>query len=219
MHPINNNNELSNHHAFVVGMSGCGKTSFVKKKLLKSTDQVAIYDPKREYQGQLAGRQVRSYDRLKDFARALLAGRKTTQGFKIAYRPNEPSVADFDNYCRVVWAAGNGRHKKALKTINEEVAEYGSTGAGKATGYFGKLLRLSRAYGIHTINVFQRGQEVSKTIIDNCEYACIMMQKTPKSAKYLDELTGVPVNEIAELRKFDYILQQGRDHSKGKTRW
>ena len=37
----------------------------------------------------------------------------------------------FDNYCRVVWAAGNGRHKKALKTINEEVAEYGSTGAGK----------------------------------------------------------------------------------------
>ncbi|EDM68298.1 hypothetical protein PE36_15914 [Moritella sp. PE36] len=34
----------------------------------------------------------------------------------------------FDNYCRVVWAAGDGRHKKALKTINEEVAEYGSTG-------------------------------------------------------------------------------------------
>ncbi|SGY99111.1 Putative uncharacterized protein [Moritella viscosa] len=46
-----------------------------------------------------------------------------------------------------------------------------------------------------------------------------MMQKTPKSAKYLDELTGVPVKEIAELRKFDYILQQGRDYTKGKIRW
>jgi len=116
------------------------------------------------------------------------AGRKTNQGFKIAYRHDEPSVGDFDSYCRVIWAAGNGRHRKALKTINEEVAEYGSTGAGKA-------------------------------IIDNCEYACIMMQKTPKSAKYLDELTGVPVKEIAALRKFDYILQQGREHTKGKIRW
>jgi type II secretory pathway predicted ATPase ExeA len=74
LHPINNNNALSNNHAFVVGMLGSGKTSFVKKKLLKSTDQVAIYDPKREYQGQLAGRQVRSYDKLKNFARALLVG-------------------------------------------------------------------------------------------------------------------------------------------------
>ena len=138
---------------------------------------------------------------------------------KLAHRPDEPSVADFDSYCRVIRAVANGRHRKPLKTINEEVAEYGSTGAGKAKGYFGKLLRLSRAYGIHTINVFQRGQEVSKTIIDNCEYACIMMQKTPKSAKYLDELTGIPVNEISALRKFDYILQQGREHTKGKIRW
>ncbi|MFT7682645.1 MAG: DNA helicase HerA-like ATPase [Moritella dasanensis] len=219
MHPINNNNELNNNHAFVVGMSGSGKTSFVKKKWLKPTDQVAIYDPKREYEGMLVGRQVRSYVKLKDFASALLAGRKTTQGFKIAYRPDEPSVTDFDNYCRVVWAAGNGRHKKPLKTINEEVAEYGSSGAGKAKGYFGKLLRLSRAYGIQTINVFQRGQEVSKTIIDNCEYACIMKQKTPKSAKYLDELTGIPASEIALLQKFDYILQQGSDYTVGKVKW
>jgi hypothetical protein len=67
--------------------------------------------------------------------------------------------------------------------------------------------------------VFQRGQEVSKTILDNCEFACVMMQKTPKSAKYLDELTGVPVKEIIELRTFDYILQQGRDYTKGKIRW
>ena len=125
----------------------------------------------------------------------------------------------FDNYCCVGWAAGNGRHKKALKTINEEVAEYGSTGASKATGYFGQLLRLSRAYGTHTINVFQRGQEVSKTIIDNCEFACIMMQKTSKSAKYLDVLTEIPVKDIIELLKFDYILQQGRDYTKGKIRW
>lgn len=219
MHPINNNNALSNNHAFVVGMSGSGKTSFVKKKWIKPTDQVAIYDPKREYDGQLVGRQVRSYDTLKAFACALLAGRKTNQGFKIAYRPDEPSVADFDSYCRIVWAAGNGRHKKALKTINEEVAEYGSSGAGKAKGYFGKLLRLSRAYGIHTINVFQRGQEVSKTIIDNCEYACIMKQKTPKSAKYLDDLTGIPAQEIMQLQKFDYILQQGADFKQGKVKW
>ncbi|EDM68299.1 hypothetical protein PE36_15919 [Moritella sp. PE36] len=46
-----------------------------------------------------------------------------------------------------------------------------------------------------------------------------MMQKMPKPAKYLDELTGIPVKGIIELRKFDYILQQGRDYTKGKIRW
>ncbi|MFL7033279.1 ATP-binding protein [Vibrio lentus] len=218
MEPINNNNALDNHHAYIVGMSGSGKSSLAKKLLISSTDQVAIYDPKREYDGLIVGRKIRVYGNLRTFASALMAGRETKQGFKIAYRPSEPCAKDFDLFCRVVWSCGNGKHKKPLKVICEEVAE-NSTSSGKATGYHGKLLRLGRSYNIHTINLFQRGQEVPKTIIDNCEYGYIMLTKTPKSRRYLEDLTGICANEQSKLVKFDYFKQYGVVVEKGRIRW
>lgn len=219
MHPINNNNKLSNGHSYVVGMSGSGKSSLAKKLLIKPTDQVAIFDPKREYDGKLQGRVIRVYTDLREFASALIAGRKTKQGFKIAWRPmHETTPADFNDFCRVVWAVGNGKHPKPIKVICEEVAEH-SLSAGKATGYHGKLLRLGRSYNIHTINLFQRGQEVSKTIIDNCEYGYVMKTKTPKSRKYLEDLTGITVLEQEKLEFFDYIKQVGTENEQGRILW
>ncbi|GAL02932.1 hypothetical protein JCM19237_5825 [Photobacterium aphoticum] len=96
-----------------------------------------------------------------------------------------------------------------LKVIFEEVAEHTST-ADKATGYHGKILRLGRKYGLHSINMFKRGQEVSKTIIDNCQFACVMMQKADDSAHYLQRKTGIPASEIIPLKKLEYILQDGK---------
>ncbi|KLV00282.1 ATPase [Photobacterium aquae] len=200
-------------------MSGCGKTSAAKKLFIKPTDQVAIFDPLGDYEGELAGRKVRSYAKLKDFAQALIAGRKTKQGFKIAYAPqHETTESDFDKFCMVVWGCGNGKHPKPLKVVCEEVAEHTST-AGKATGYHGKILRLGRKFGLHCINMFQRGQEVSKTIIDNCQFACVMMQKADDSARYLQKKTGISAEAITKLKKLEYILQDGKEWSEGIIRW
>ncbi|AIS53750.1 ATP-binding protein [Vibrio coralliilyticus] len=219
MQPINANNALKNGHVFAVGMSGSGKTSAAKKLFIKATDQVAIFDPVGDYTGKLAGRVVRSYSNLKEFASALMAGRKTKQGFKIAYQPtHETTPKDFDLFCKVVWSQGNGKHAKALKVICEEVAEH-SENAGKATGYHGKILRLGRKFNLHTINLFQRGQEVSKTIIDNCQRACVMMQKTKASATYLEKMTGMNADEINQLEALDYLLQDGKSYSKGSIKW
>ncbi|EOV0103238.1 ATP-binding protein [Vibrio vulnificus] len=220
MRPINPNNELPNGHAWVCGMSGSGKTQLARRKLISATDQVAIFDPLGDYTGELAGRVVRSYPTLKTFAAALLQGRKTKQGFKIAYSPaHETKEKDFDAFCKVAWAAGNGAHPKALKVICEEVAEHSNT-SGKAGGYYGKLLRLGRKYGIQTISLFQRGQEVSKTIIDNCKLAYVMVQKTEKSAHYLEQMTGISASainqlEVVEKVSCDYIEQRGKEWCKG----
>lgn len=219
MQPINPNNALKNGHVFAVGMSGSGKTSAAKKLFIKATDQVAIFDPVGDYDGKLAGRVVRSYKTIKEFAAALIAGRKTNQGFKISFQPNkETTPADFDKFCQIVWAVGNGKHKKPLKVICEEVAEH-SISAGKAVGYHGKLLRLGRKFNIHTINLFQRGQEVSKTIIDNCQRACVMMQKTNASAVYLERMTGISAKDTEALLPLEYLLQDGKNYVKGVIRW
>ncbi|MGF1794190.1 ATP-binding protein [Photobacterium profundum] len=219
MKPINKNNALANGHAYAVGMSGCGKTSAAKKLFIKATDQVVGFDPYGDYDEKLCGRAVRGYTNLKEFGTALLAGRKTKQGFKIFYQPQHKTThEDFDKFCRVVWAAGDGLHPKPLKVICEEVAEH-SKNAGKACGYHGELLRVGRKYNIHTINLFQRGQEVSKTIIDNCQLACVMMQKTDDSAMYLQRKTGIPASEIVQLEKLEYILQDGKEWEKSVIRW
>lgn len=229
MQPTNANNALSNHHTWVCGMSGCGKTSAAKKLFVQPNDQVAIFDPLGDYKDKLSGRVVRGYPTLKEFAIALLKGRKTKQGFKIAYQPaikdemgvyqpRETTSKDFDAFCRVVWSAGNGKHTKPLVVVCEEVAEH-SESAGKAVGYHGKLLRLGRKFNIRTVNMFQRGQEVSKTIIDNCQFACVMMQKTDASADYLQKMTGINAKEIMELAKLEYLLQDGKPYKKGVIRW
>jgi len=219
MQPINPNNALQNGHSFAVGMSGSGKTSAAKKLFIEATDQVVIFDPLCDYSGKLAGRVVRGYANIKEFIAALTAGRETRQGFKIAYQPTfETTPKDFDKFCLAAWAMGDGRHAKALKVICEEVAEH-SESAGKATGYHGKILRLGRKFNLHTINLFQRGQEVSKTIIDNCRYACVMMQRTSASAVYLDKMTGIPAQEINQLTELEYLLQDGKTYQKGKIHW
>ena len=115
---VNKNNALDNGHCAVVGMSGCGKTSLVKKKIIKVTDQVAIFDPFGDYDGKLCGRVVRGYESIKDFAAALIAGRKTNQGFKIAWQPErETTVEDFDTFCKIIWTVADGSHSKPLKVI------------------------------------------------------------------------------------------------------
>jgi len=219
MQPINANNALKNGHTFAVGMSGSGKTSAAKKLFIKTGDQVVIFDPMGDYEGLLAGGAVRGYPTIKSFAVALMAARKTNRGFKVAYQPkHETTVNDFDQFCRVVWGMGDGRKAKPLKIICEEVAEH-SPSAGKATGYHGKLLRLGRKFNLHTINLFQRGQEVSKTIIDNCQIACVMMQKTRASADYLEKMTGIKACDIHPLEPLEYLLQDGKAYEKGKIRW
>jgi DNA helicase HerA-like ATPase len=80
-------------------------------------------------------------------------------------------------------------------------------------------LRLGRKFNLHTINLFQRGQEVSKTIIDNCQHACVMMQKTKASATYLEKMTGIPADAIEQLDPLEYLLQDGKAFKKGVIRW
>lgn len=216
MQPKNPNNALSNGHVMVVGMSECGKTSATKTLFIKRGDQVLIFDPYGDYEGKLAGQTVRTFSRISDLGKAVFAARRKSAGFKFAFHPKRKTTpADLDALCRLAWAAGDGRHPKPLKVLLEEVAEH-SQSAGRADGYHGEILRVGRKFGIASINIFQRGQEVSKTIFDNCKYACVMMQKTGTSAKYLADKTGIPFAEIDRLDKLEYVLQTGKRYETGK---
>ncbi|OOF25728.1 ATP-binding protein [Salinivibrio sp. IB872] len=215
MRPVNPNNSLRNGHIWVAGMSESGKTSYAKKRTLDKADHVLIFDPYGDYTGRLVGLQVRAFKKLADVYRAAKLARRKKAGCRIAWSPDRPTTpADFDKFCQVVWALGDGNNKP-LKVVLEEVAEHSET-AGKAKGYHGQLLRVGRKFNIHTINLFQRGQEVSKTILDNCRRCAVMMQKTEDSAKYIQQKTGIPAEQIATLAQLEYIEQDGKAWKRGK---
>ncbi|MCG9576424.1 type IV secretory system conjugative DNA transfer family protein [Vibrio tubiashii] len=216
MQPKNPNNTLKNGHVWIAGMSGSGKTYFTQNKLIQDKDQVIAFDPQGDYSGKIGRSQCRVYHDIRTFAAAVLAGRKTKQGFKIIWNPRHVTTwEDLDLFCKVAWAAGNGQHSHMLKVVCEELAD-NSKSTQFTSPYHRKLLMVGRKFGIHTINCFQRGQDVSKTIIDNCHTCVVMMQKTSKSAKYLEDLTGIPASEIDSLPEYHHIKQVGKQWTKGK---
>lgn len=210
MQPKNPNNDLKNGHVWIAGMSGSGKTYFTQHELIEDKDQVIVFDPQGDYSGRIGRSVCRVYHDIQTFAAAVFAGRRTRQGFKIVWQPEHVTGwEDLDQFCRIAWAAGDGLHTHPLKVVCEELAD-NSKSTQFTTPFHRKLLMVGRKYGIHTINCFQRGQDVSKTIIDNCHTCVVMMQKTTKSARYLEELTGIPWKPINDLTEYQYIKQVGK---------
>ncbi|ELZ1193224.1 ATP-binding protein [Vibrio cholerae] len=217
--PKNPNNTLPNRHGFYVATSEGGKTSAVKLlDRIKATDQVIFFDPYGDYHGTFKGHKVDVYDAIMEFHAAVATARKTTKPFKIAYTPKLPTQKHFDLFCGVAWSQGNGKHRKTLHVVLEEVAQF-ANGNAKAEGYLGNLFSVGRKFGIGMTALFQRGQEVPKTIIANSPFKWIGMQERTKDALYLSQETGLPFNDIESLNKLEYIIKLGGhkdNYKKGK---
>jgi DNA helicase HerA-like ATPase len=218
------NNELSENHWLVVGSSGSGKTTAVKQLgIVKGGDQVALFDPYEDYET-LAGGEVRRYASLSTFARALFSARaaRSVRGFKIAYSPRGGATPkNLEDFCRVVWEARDGYHKKPLKVVMEELAKCVTT-SGKATGNFGEILTGGRKFGLEAICIFQRGQEVPKTIIGNVPNKWVGRQQRLNDAVYLSKELDFPFEEIKALPRYHYLVKTNEhgigQFSKGKLR-
>ncbi|MEL0621502.1 hypothetical protein V6238_00205 [Marinomonas arenicola] len=217
LQPKHPNNRLSAEHALFVGSSGSGKTTGVKQVgVIKPADQVALFDPYCDYEV-LCGREVRRYTSLAAFARALFAARatKTGRGFKIAYSPKDGANAkNLEAFSKVIWGAGNGNHKKPLKVVFEELAKCVTT-SGAARGAFGEILTGGRKFGIHAICIFQRGQEVPKTVMGQCSIKWVGRQQRRQDAVYLANELDLPVDEIIALPKYHYLMKTD-DHNIGQ---
>lgn len=214
--PQHHDNELKAHHALFVGSTGSGKTSAIKKLgFIKPTDQVVLYDPYKDYD-RLCNREVRRYDTIASFARALYQARsaRNGQGFKIAFSPKEgANQKTLEDFSEVVWGAGDAR-KKPLKIVFEELAKCVKTNA-KATGAFGEILTGGRKYSLQALCLFQRGQEVPKTIFGQTPVKWVGRQERKKDALYLSDELDLPANEIMDLECLEYLIKDTNKHKMG----
>ncbi|WP_283130703.1 hypothetical protein [Enterovibrio norvegicus] len=198
--PINSNPAHDAEHTIYVAGTGGGKTSAVKHMgLVPKGSQVVFFDPYSNYAGaKFQGQMCHSTSSRLAFLKALLLARKRGKSFKLAYVPASGATEhELEFFSSVVWSVGNGRAPK-LHTVIEELASCVET-SGKLRGRAGELLRGGRQYGLVVHSVFQKGQEVPKTVTDQSSTWWIGAVNAENDAKWLAARRGIDFAVIAGL--------------------
>lgn len=207
--PINSDPSHDAEHVIYVAGTGGGKTSAVKHlALVPKSCQAVFFDPYRNYAGaKFQGQLCHSTESRAVFVKSLLMARKQGKPFKLAYVPKGgASSEELEFFSSVVWAMGNGKAAK-LYTVIEELASCVET-SGKLKGRAGELLRGGRQYGLVVHTVFQRGQEVPKTVTEQSSTWWIGAVNSLSDAKWLAEKKGLDLNAIAALKSAKVNKQQ-----------
>ncbi|MDP3859011.1 MAG: hypothetical protein Q8Q73_14760 [Stagnimonas sp.] len=180
-------NDLPADIRLVVGTTGSGK-SHTTKEALRSERSAFVFDVKNEY-GKIPGfRTVHTRSEL-------VAAAKLRSG-RFAWPAT--SVDDFAFFSSVVWARGE------CLCIAEELAGV-STSAGQARGDWHKILTQGRGFGIRTIGVTQRPQEIDKTIVAQASLIRCHRLNRKGDRRYMAEELDIDVELVAALQGFEFI--------------
>lgn len=214
MKPINPNDDLEPQHALYAGTTGAGKSHATQKmKRIKATDQTLLWDLYGQYEGKtFVGREVRTYTTVSSFFKAAYAGRKTNQGFKIAFTPrNIPdSKKDkrelFLKFCQAAWGLGDGLHNKLLHVVCEEINRVTTT-TGDEDSIYGELLEGGRKFGFVVHSVSQRLAPIPNTVISMSGYKWVGVQESIGDVNRIARELDVSVDEVKALKKLEYYFK------------
>lgn len=175
----------------IAGVSRSGKSVFLKRAIEKRKRAIA-WDPKAEYQSQLG---FDAYHDRHSFLEALKAAGDGDAC--IAYTSN--SAKDWDFFCD---CAFNFNRAAPAALICEELGVV--TSSGKAAGHWNRLINQSLAYGPLLIGTIQRGQEVDKTIMNNCSFMHIARHNTDDDAIYIAHKLGIDL-KLVPRNKLEFL--------------
>ncbi len=198
--PINSNASLNAKHTIYLAGTGGGKTSAVyHMDLIPKKSQVVIFDPYTGYAGhKLKGQRVHGVRTRLAFVKALVLARRRGQPFKLAYIPSKGACEDeLEFFASVVWSVGNGRASE-LHCVIEELATCVGT-AGVLRGKAGELLRGGRQFGLVVHTLFQKAQEVPKTVTDQSDIWWIGRVNSIRDARWVSTEREITISDITAL--------------------
>lgn len=231
---INPNASLKAEHVAIVAGTGGGKTA-AAKLLDRYGDQVAILDVYcgYKYDGRktgkfngLGGRRVYHYYDRKSFAKAFINAWRSGLKFVVAYTPiidnqlpdkeqREARQAELYWFGRLMWEASDGNRK--LTVIIEELAKMSAT-IGRDDSIIGELASGGRQFGLQLITIFQRSQEVPKTIWNNSPNKILGAQESMKDAEAAAKELDVDVSNIVAISKLSNQYENKRLYYMLKSR-
>ncbi|MEK0158807.1 hypothetical protein WLQ65_06545 [Pseudoalteromonas piscicida] len=223
---INSNNALKAKHVCYLAGTGGGKTTAVK--LLDMVgDQCAIFDLYGDYKydgrkkghfNGLGGRAVYHYTNRKQFAQAFVEAWRSGKKFVVAYSPEFPKSLKGDQlkkakqaelywFGQLMWEAADGNRE--LHVVIEELAKLSDT-AGKDDSIIGEMATGGRKFGVVLHTVFQRSQEVPKTIWNNSPRKVIGAQEAQADAKRVSVELDADLQDIYLISKLNALYEDER---------
>lgn len=185
----------------VIGASGTGKTTYLKKRLLRPLPKrLLVWSHKPDY--------VDFAPAVDDLA-AVIAGLKS-KNFRLNFRPSWDTkirAAQFDLFCRAALAAGR------LTVIVEEL--HMVTAPSYAPPAWQIISCMGRAYGLRVIGTSQRPAHMDKDFLSNASDIYGFRVNEHNAQKTMAGALGVPLPEVKALPNYKYFH---RDNATGAVK-
>lgn len=207
---INDDNSLDCYHTGYCGTTGAGK-GVALKLAGRVGPRVAIFDPYGEYRaGRIRklshlgnGRKVYQYTTRNTFLNAFVEAWTSGKNFAVSYYPQVTKDKRRDEaiwFAKVMWDAADG--KRRLDTVFEEMGTYTET-AGTDNSILTEIATGGRKFAMHAHFLFQRPQQVPKSIINYCPFVLIGVQEAMSDVKYWVDRMNCHASELVELGKLN----------------
>lgn len=196
--PQNPNTSRPNLNFLYMATSGGGKSQALlqNKAIPKSGARVLLWDIDNDHK-------AHHIDNMETYRRELKKAVLSGKGFRLAYNGND-TVSRFEEWCRMIWEILDGDLETYI--IIEELADV-STSAGKATGWFGRVLRKGRKFGAQIHMTTQRSTEISKTAFSQCAYKVVGQQESDADSGRMSKLISVQPEKIRALQPLQYFMK------------
>ncbi len=181
----------------VLGASGSGKSTYVKRAIARGHPRLLIWDPLSEYQGE-------TVERISDALAALRLPK-----FRAVFRPShDPAVRaqQFDLLCRAALAAGR------LTLVIEEL-RFVTTPSRAPLGW-AQVCLTGRHKGLKVFGLSQRPASIDKDFLGNCTAIRTGRLAYPEDVKAVSKAMGGHAAEIQSLKPLEWLE---KDMTTGKT--
>lgn len=180
----------------VLGASGSGKSTFVKRAIEKAS-RLIVFDPMHEY-GKLGRVTTTTADLL-----ALMRAAGPRGPVRAIFQPcMDPKirVQQFETVCAIAHAAGN------LTLVAEELKFV--TQPGRAPMRWAQVTLTGRHKGLRVIGTSQRPASIDKDFLGNATLIRTGCLTYPEDIRAVAKAMQVPEAEIAALKPLDWIEKE-----------
>lgn len=201
-------NQQAAHFVAIIGATGCGKTTELKKRLAsKKRTRTLIWSPKEsldDYASYYPGTiMTRSVSEVLQIVKAAGKG-----GFHVVFVPTlnqKKDMAAFDVFCKIALAAAN------LTLVVEEL--HSVTQASNAPDGWRKINFMGRGFGVHVFGLSQRPASVDKAFMGSLSFIHVGRLPHPPDQKAIADVIGIDKAEIGNLTGYQAIQ---KDFQTGK---
>lgn len=196
-------NLQSNQHAFVAGRTQEGKTTFIRS-FINKYPRVVVHDRKHEWAPFAQRNHYYVVNFPEQLATILRKGAK-----HIVYQPADPSLADFDEVCHIIYDLGN------TTFVIDEASSY--CAIGRVPFYCSELFRLGSGRGIGVISLTQRPRKVDNELLSEStiivSFRLMLETDRVKIAETCGKIVNPPLPEDpVEAKKIRSIANMPKYH-------